>query len=180
MTVLELMERTGMREETLAIAYIKDAIHLIQSNTKEKLDVNKQDIELLDYVKYLIRIRKHLTGILNPVYLAGSKNNENIPKYHWHGPNLDSPDWSSWSHTIAFSINKGKTNPLIWVGLNAYSKSIDFCVPKSKGNWLKIIDTSMSKLIKASTFNDKKINIKSQSSVLIISEEVFGTKNNIL
>ena len=44
MTVLELMERTGMREETLAIAYIKDAMHLIQSNTKEKLDVNKQDI----------------------------------------------------------------------------------------------------------------------------------------
>jgi 3D (Asp-Asp-Asp) domain-containing protein len=43
-TVLELMERTGMREETLAIAYIKDAMHLIQSNTKEKLDVNKQDI----------------------------------------------------------------------------------------------------------------------------------------
>ena len=33
-----------MKEETLAIAYIKDAIHLIQSNTKEKLDVNKQDI----------------------------------------------------------------------------------------------------------------------------------------
>ena len=45
MTVLELMERTGMREETLAIAYIKDAMHLIQSNTKEKLDVNKQDIK---------------------------------------------------------------------------------------------------------------------------------------
>ena len=44
MTVLELMERTGMKEETLAIAYVKDAIHLIQSNTKEKLDVNKQDI----------------------------------------------------------------------------------------------------------------------------------------
>ena len=44
MTVLELMERTGMREETLAIAYIKDAMHLIQSNTKEKVEVNKQDI----------------------------------------------------------------------------------------------------------------------------------------
>lgn len=44
MTILELMERTGMKEETLAIAYIKDAIHLIQSNTKEKIDVNKQDI----------------------------------------------------------------------------------------------------------------------------------------
>tara|TARA_R100001510_G_C7646268_1_gene203579 strand:- start:1172 stop:1462 length:291 start_codon:yes stop_codon:yes gene_type:complete len=44
MTVLELMERVGIREETLAIAYIKDAIHLIQSNTKEKIDIHKQDI----------------------------------------------------------------------------------------------------------------------------------------
>ena len=44
MTVLELMERTGMREETLAIAYIKDAIHLIQSNTKEKVESTKRDL----------------------------------------------------------------------------------------------------------------------------------------
>ena len=33
MTVLELMERAGIQNETLAIAYIKDALHLIQSNT---------------------------------------------------------------------------------------------------------------------------------------------------
>ena len=44
MTVLEAMERTGVDQETLAIAWIKDAIHLIQSNTKEKIKVNKQDI----------------------------------------------------------------------------------------------------------------------------------------
>ena len=44
MTVLELMERLDIKEETLAIAWIKDAIHLIQSNTKEKIEINKQDI----------------------------------------------------------------------------------------------------------------------------------------
>jgi len=44
MTVLEIMERADMKETTLAIAYIKDAIHLIQSNSKEKVKVNKQDI----------------------------------------------------------------------------------------------------------------------------------------
>jgi len=44
MTVLEIMERANMKETTLAIAYIKDAIHLIQSNSKEKVKVNKQDI----------------------------------------------------------------------------------------------------------------------------------------
>ena len=44
MTVLEAMERVGTDQETLAIAWIKDAIHLIQSNSKEKVKVRKQDI----------------------------------------------------------------------------------------------------------------------------------------
>ena len=44
MTVLELMERLDIKEETLAIAWIKDAIHLIQSNTKEKVESTKRDL----------------------------------------------------------------------------------------------------------------------------------------
>jgi hypothetical protein len=44
MTVLEIMERLELKEETLAIAWIKDAIHLIQSNTKEKVESTKRDI----------------------------------------------------------------------------------------------------------------------------------------
>ena len=35
MTVQEIMERTAIKETTLAIAWIKDAFHLIQSNVKE-------------------------------------------------------------------------------------------------------------------------------------------------
>ena len=44
MTVLELMERTGTSETTLTIAWVKDAIHLIQSNSKERLKVSKYDV----------------------------------------------------------------------------------------------------------------------------------------
>ena len=44
MTVLELMERAGTNETTLSIAWVKDAIHLIQSNSKERLKVSKQDV----------------------------------------------------------------------------------------------------------------------------------------
>ena len=44
MTVLELMERANIKETTLAIAWIKDAIHQIQSSTKEKIKSNKQDV----------------------------------------------------------------------------------------------------------------------------------------
>tara|TARA_R100000664_G_scaffold32522_1_gene47589 strand:+ start:217 stop:513 length:297 start_codon:yes stop_codon:yes gene_type:complete len=44
MTVLELMERVGMKETTLAIAYIKDAIHHIRSNSIESTKITKMDI----------------------------------------------------------------------------------------------------------------------------------------
>ena len=44
MTVLEIMERAGMTEPNLAIAWIKDAIHLIQSSSKQKVKSRKQDI----------------------------------------------------------------------------------------------------------------------------------------
>jgi len=44
MTVLEVMERIGSKEESLVKAWIKDAIHLIQSNSKEKIEVAKRDV----------------------------------------------------------------------------------------------------------------------------------------
>ena len=44
MTLLEMMERAGTNETTLSIAWVKDAIHLIQSNSKERLKVSKQDV----------------------------------------------------------------------------------------------------------------------------------------
>ena len=139
----------------------------------------QQDLELLEYFKYVIKIRKKLINIFNPSFFPNNQPNQNIPTYHWHGTKLDSPDWSSWSHTVAFSINKGNTNPLVWIGLNAYSKSIDFPLPKCKYNWLKVIDTSMSEIFEPLTINEKSVSIKSRSSLLIISEEVFGAKNNL-
>ena len=44
MTVLEIAERSGTTETTLVLAWLKDAINLIQSNTKERLKVSKYNI----------------------------------------------------------------------------------------------------------------------------------------
>ena len=44
MTVQEIMERTGLKETTLAVALIKDAIHLIQSQGNESVASWKTDI----------------------------------------------------------------------------------------------------------------------------------------
>jgi len=140
----------------------------------------QKDLELLNYLKYVIKIRKKFIKILNPSYLPKNQNHENIIKYFWHGTKLDRPDWSSWSHTVAFSLNKGEDDPLIWVGLNAYSKSIEFALPKCKSNWLKVIDTSYSKIFRPLAINENYVSIESRSSILIISDAIFDAKNNIL
>jgi|TARA_B100001964_G_C13724885_1_gene376233 hypothetical protein len=44
MTVQELMERANMKESGLALAWLKDAYHLLQSNSKEDLKVVKYNI----------------------------------------------------------------------------------------------------------------------------------------
>ena len=51
MTVQEIMERVGMNEPNLAIAWIRDAIHLIQSQYDDnvatwKTDVNKASTDI--------------------------------------------------------------------------------------------------------------------------------------
>ena len=38
------MERSGVSKTGLALAWIKDAVHMIQSNSKENLKVDKQNI----------------------------------------------------------------------------------------------------------------------------------------
>jgi hypothetical protein len=44
MTVQELMERTGMKESGIALAWLKDAFHLLQSNSIEDLKTVKYNI----------------------------------------------------------------------------------------------------------------------------------------
>ena len=44
MTVLEIMERSGTDSTTLTVAWIKDAIHLIQSNSDESVATWKTNI----------------------------------------------------------------------------------------------------------------------------------------
>jgi hypothetical protein len=44
MTVQEVMERAGVKETTLTIAWIKDAIHLIRSQQNERLETSSSNI----------------------------------------------------------------------------------------------------------------------------------------
>ena len=139
-------------------------------------DKNEQDLELLNYVKLLIKIRKKYMYLINSSHVSS----EELINYQWHGINTNSPDWSSWSHTLAFSLNKSTNNePLIWIALNAYSKDIKFSPPKPSKDWLKIIDTFKSSQLKPEIINDKLVEVKSRSTVMLIANQLLGSNNQI-
>ena len=128
-------------------------------------DKEYQDQELLSFTKLLIKIRKKYLNFIYPINI----DNE-LSEYQWHGINAEKPDWSSWSHTVAFSLNKKNDIPLLWFGLNAYSKDIQFNLPQSKSKWIKLIDTSELKVGLSQIPLDKCINLKNRSSVLMVAK----------
>jgi isoamylase len=65
----------------------------------------------------------------------------------WHGTKLGQPDWSSYSHSIAFSAELAKENALVHFIFNAYWEALDFELPEvtngQRGSWRRWVDTSL-------------------------------------
>lgn len=65
----------------------------------------------------------------------------------WHGIRLHHPDWSSHSHSLAFSLKLPKGETLLHMILNAYWEPLDFELPPPNGNnattWHRWVDTSL-------------------------------------
>jgi glycogen operon protein len=65
----------------------------------------------------------------------------------WHGVKLFQPDWSNWSHSVAFSAELKKDKQLFHVILNAYWEPLEFELqPVSEeggGLWRRWIDTAL-------------------------------------
>ena len=77
---------------------------------------------------------------------------------------------------MLMQTNGVNANPL---SLNAYSKDIKFSPPKPSKNWLKIIDTVESSQLKPVIFNDKLLEVKSRSSVMLVANELLSNNNQI-
>jgi isoamylase len=64
----------------------------------------------------------------------------------WHGAKLNQPDWSNWSHSVAFGSELKKEKQLVHLILNAYWELIEFDLPplgNGGGEWRRWIDTSL-------------------------------------
>ncbi|WP_269623340.1 glycogen debranching protein [Prochlorococcus marinus] len=133
------------------------------------------DFDLKFFVNRLIYIRKNLLQFFSPEYTPITKKPEDPNGFwvQWHGVKTNSPDWSSWSHTISYSINKGNIGPVLWLGLNAYDQAMNFELPTPSSPWIKLIDTAFTHddMQPKQIQNQKGIKIESRSLVLIAASE---------
>jgi isoamylase len=65
----------------------------------------------------------------------------------WHGVKLDHPDWSDYSHSVAFSVELRKEKVHCYFIFNAYWEKLEFELPSvisaETDSWRRWIDTSL-------------------------------------
>jgi isoamylase len=65
----------------------------------------------------------------------------------WHGAKLNQPDWSTWSHCVALTVEIRKQNFWLHLILNGYWEPLDFELPSADAGegkpWCRWIDTAL-------------------------------------
>ncbi len=152
-----------------------------QNNPLGWMTWNKKncDQDLKEFVIKLISLRKQLPEFFSPDYIFDSHKGSSEVKtsgfwIQWHGIKVNKPDWSDWSHTLGYSINKKDEGSAIWLGFNAYKEAMLFELPKPISQWKKYIDTSFLKnnnISKKPLSNQANIRIERNSLVLLVANE---------
>jgi glycogen operon protein len=71
-----------------------------------------------------------------------------LSKIQWHGVRLNQPDWSTDSHTLAFTVDSVRGRFRLHMMTNAYWEPLAFDVPpvddSGQGPWRRLIDTGLA------------------------------------
>ena len=118
-----------------------------QDNDRSWFDWNllSEHSDVLRFVKLLIkrRVMRDVEHELRCLSLSEVLRNSN---YAWHGVNLNHPDWSSDSHSLALSAELKGEGLSLFLILNAYWEALEFELPllnDGTQNWRRWIDTSL-------------------------------------
>ena len=105
--------------------------------------VSRND-DLLRFFQLLIQFRKR-HALLRPCHYPDSTLPACPPTLTWHGCQLDAPDWSHESRTLAMHLDPSESaESHIYLMANAHWQSHYFHLPTLSGSpsWCRVIDTS--------------------------------------
>lgn len=100
------------------------------------------------------------------------------PAIVWHGVKLGQPDWSDYSHSLAFTLSYQQHDELLHVIFNAFYKPLTFELPPLPDNqhWRRIVDTTLvtpddfCSLETAPIIESATYQVKSQTSVILMAK----------
>ncbi len=109
-------------------------------------DLAEKNDSLFRFVKMLIKFRLERD-------LSQNEHSMNLKQLleqatmTWHGVNINKPDWSENSHSIALTVQSLSGKTLMHYMINAYSKPLQFELPFTNNGkeyiWKRWIDTSL-------------------------------------
>ncbi len=138
------------------------------------------DHELQTFVQRLLNVRQQLAVLFNPT----RPHNEKKPLRssdsdelwrQWHGVELNKPDWANWSHCLAMSLQQGHQGAVLWMGFNAYFKSMHFDLPEAASPWCRLIDTALPAgedlPTRISQWSSSGVQLEARSLVVMVAQE---------
>ncbi|ABV32709.1 MULTISPECIES: glycogen debranching protein GlgX [Pseudothermotoga] len=109
--------------------------------------LKEKHYDIFRFFKKMIQFRKIHPSLRRPHFFSGAPTSRGIPDLTWHGIRPYEPDFSYYSHSIAFMIN-GETyldgsDDDIYVILNQWREPLRFILPFIHGKtWYLVVDTS--------------------------------------
>lgn len=134
---------------------------------------------LLRFVQKITHFTKN-SPIFNHEEHIGVATYSANPHIHWHGVNLDDPDWGEDSRSLAFCLSYPKSDERIYVVLNAFWEPLAFELPLLSQNkkWCRIVDTSLDSpndfidFEEAPMVDAKRYLVKSRASIVLKEKKV--------
>lgn len=135
-----------------------------------------QNADLLNFVKGVISFTKQMEIFKIEDLLATSEDIDE-PHITWHGVELNKPDWSENSHSLAFTLFHPEAKETIHVVVNAFWKNLKYQIPKLKGKkWHKVVDTSalapndFFEFGKGEIVEKKLITVKDRTIIVLVAQ----------
>jgi glycogen operon protein len=99
--------------------------------------------ELLRFFRLLIAFRKEHPNLRRASY--DREHGAASPLLTWHGTQLNQPDWSYHSHSIALHLHSNPVDFDLFIICNAYWEPLGFQLPPTRVGraWHRVVDTSL-------------------------------------
>jgi isoamylase len=99
------------------------------------------------FTRLMIRFRQRHPSLRRRRFLLGADSGrpvEGETRVRWHGVEVDRPDWSDGSRTLAFTLTRSDDDWAIHVMINMHVGSLVFGLPEpaSGTRWWRVIDTA--------------------------------------